>query len=294
MIDKTLESVINQINAMGADNYQIGVYNRQIEQMIIFRKKNLDDIIKSTPWLKYKNLLGSDIYIKPDPDEERALVLIDDINKENLISMNNRGVNPACVVETSPKNYQTWVSLGNEPLAGNYIKCIASLLAKEFNGDPACAASSHFGRLAGFTNRKKEHQLNNIYPYVICHEYSGNHAIKHVKIREWAIKEKEKKPKISLGKIFPKNDNKLKKEPSTAFLIYFESWLVNTKRYHNEVDLSRGDFAVACRMIKEGYLREDIIISMSNNSPNIKTRKGKHLLDYVTRTVDSAIKCCCM
>ncbi|MDR2457998.1 MAG: RepB family DNA primase [Clostridiales Family XIII bacterium] len=292
MTDKTIESITNQINSMGARYYDIGVYFRPLNNMIIKYKLELKDIIKNVPWLKYKNMIGNDIFIKPDPSEERALVLIDDINMPNILSMKKRGVSPACVIETSPNNYQVWVSLGNEPLHGQYIKCIASLFAKEFIGDPACGASSHFGRLAGFTNKKKQYLLNNKSPFVLCLEYTGIHAEKSFEIRLWAERQIVKQSKKPNFKLFTNSNLKLILDTERTFLKYFDSWIQNTLRYHKEVDFSRGDFAVACRMIKEGYLREDIIISMIKNSPNIHLRKNKHIQDYATRTVDSAIIFC--
>jgi hypothetical protein len=290
MNSKTLEAIINQVNAMKAERYELGIYHRDSANMFIERSLTLNDIIKIIPKLKYKNMVGNDIYIRPDPIENRAIVLVDDITIKTIQSMKERGVDPACVVETSPNNYQVWISLGNETLAGKYRKEVASLLTKEFNADPACVASSHFGRLAGFTNQKKIYFVNNRFPFVLCHEYTGDHAKKYIHLIELAKKELDNlaftKNKISLIKKYINIDS------NSLFCDYFNSWLQNTMKYNSEIDYSRGDFAVACRMIKEGYSRDDIISAIVLNSPNIEIRKKNHVDDYATRTVDSAIKIC--
>jgi hypothetical protein len=290
MNNKTLEAIINQLSAMKAERYELGIYHRESAKMFIQKSLTLNDIIKIIPTLKYKNMVGNDIYIRPDPKEDRAIVLIDDITIKTIRSMKERGIDPACVIETSPNNYQVWVSLGNETLSGKYRKEVASLLTKEFNGDPGCVASSHFGRLAGFTNQKKIYLVNNRFPYVLCREYAGNHAKNYIQLIELAKKQLE--DLVFKNRIISFNKKDINLNSDSIFCNYFNSWLQNTMKYNNEIDYSRGDFAVACRMIKEGYSRDDTIRAIVLNSPNIEIRKKNHVDDYASRTVDSAIKIC--
>lgn len=50
----------------------------------------------------------------------------------------------------------------------------ARLLARRFLGDPASADWRHYGRLAGFTNRKEKYRKESgLYPFVVLHEPSG-------------------------------------------------------------------------------------------------------------------------
>jgi hypothetical protein len=62
------------------------------------------------------------------------------------------------VVETSPQNFQIWLNHGHT-LDSHISSWAAKELAKRFGGDLSSADWRHFGRLAGFTNRKPERLL---------------------------------------------------------------------------------------------------------------------------------------
>jgi RepB DNA-primase from phage plasmid len=87
-----------------------------------------------------------------------ALSLIDDLSSEAIERMKAEGFEPAIVVETSPNNFQAWLNHGQilDAAAGTRA---AKQLAERFEGDPSSADWRHFGRLAGFTNPKRERQL---------------------------------------------------------------------------------------------------------------------------------------
>jgi hypothetical protein len=72
--------------------------------------------------------------------------------------MKAEGFEPAVVVETSPNNFQAWLNHG-QVLEGATSTRAAKALVEQFGGDPSSADWRHFGRLAGFTNPKRERQL---------------------------------------------------------------------------------------------------------------------------------------
>jgi hypothetical protein len=72
--------------------------------------------------------------------------------------MKAEGFEPAVVVETSPNNFQAWLNHG-QVLEAATSTCAAKALVERFGGDPSSADWRHFGRLAGFTNLKREPQL---------------------------------------------------------------------------------------------------------------------------------------
>jgi hypothetical protein len=74
-------------------------------------------------------------------------------------------------------------------------------------------------------------------------------------------------------------------DPDTAFNIYFEQWIQATTRNGRSLDYSRGDYAVASRMSKEGYTIYEVYKSLLHCSPNIEDRKPNHIDDYAYRTV---------
>jgi hypothetical protein len=157
--------------------------------------------------------------------------------------------------------------------------------------------SSHFGRLAGFTNRKLLHQTEKGFPYVLCCESTGRHAFNKSELLDYAdnyINNQNINQNITQNtnlNIINKGMNGNKRlSAEKAFDLYFYEWSTNVKNNNKTYDVSRGDFAVACRMIKEGYLKDDIIRALILSSPDLVARKGKHANDYAIRTINAAEK----
>jgi len=138
----------------------------------VFRvDRDRDTLLRSIPWLRLKNGRGRNIYIRPSG--EHRLSLIDDIGWRTVGRLKEEGFEPAVVVETSPGNFQVWLNHG-EILPRELSTYAARLLARRFLGDPASADWRHYGRLAGFTNRKEKYRKENgLYPFVLLREASG-------------------------------------------------------------------------------------------------------------------------
>ena len=113
-----------------------------------------ETILKSIPWLRLQNRDGRNIYVRPKG--EHHLSLVDDLTKDALSMMKAGGFNPAVVVETSPNNFQAWLK-HPERLSKEVSTAAARALAEKFGGDRGAADWRHFGRLAGFTNRKAKY-----------------------------------------------------------------------------------------------------------------------------------------
>jgi hypothetical protein len=295
MVDYTLIAVMRQAEAMSCQAYRIGVYDRNSDKMTLKHGVEKDKLAKLTPYLKFENLNGRDIYISCDRSEDRAIILVDDLDRLQLSEMKKRGINPACVTETSPSNHQAWISLGDEPMSAGQKKICARLLAKEFSGDAASTDAFHLGRLAGFTNRKPIHVRDGKPPFVLCLEWTGRHADKSSELREWSAKREALE---LLNQAATRDDASGRRQHESAdrkghpdiFAIYFRQWETATTASGRTYDLSRGDFAVVCRMVKEGWSLAGIQSQMEQYSPNISERKKNHVDDYISRTIDAALK----
>jgi hypothetical protein len=294
MNNRTLSEILHQIQAMNCSEYKIGIFNGKDKKMINRDFLDHNSIFKLVPWLAYQNYSGKDIYITQASNLDRALILVDDVSDFQINEMARRGVAPACVVETSPHNFQVWVSLGSEPMSKPERKIAATLLAKEFKGDMASVDANHYGRLAGFTNRKEKHLTSVGYPFVLCRDANGRAADKSHAVREWVKKkylyENKESGQISFVEVNNSNAFKSRMNPMEAFKKYFAEWSWHTKLKGNALDNSRGDFAVVCRMLKEGYSKELVILALIENSPDIQNRKLNHIDDYAIRTVNAAFK----
>jgi hypothetical protein len=138
---------------------------------MILRTWDADSTLKSLSWLRYENGAGRNIYIRPAGEHQMSLV--DDLSAPNIERMRQTGFQPAAVVETSPGNFQAWLNHGRA-LPKEVGTSAARFLAHEFGGDIKAADWRHFGRLAGFTNRKEKHQQSSgLFPYVRLIEAKG-------------------------------------------------------------------------------------------------------------------------
>jgi len=169
---KTTEAVEKQARAMMASAFEVGLFDPNAAQgAMLPRLWDFDTLLRSVPWLRLKNLEGRNIYIRPSG--EHALSLIDDVSLQAVERLKSEGFAPSVILETSPRNFQTWLCHG-QILPRHLSTFAARLLASRFGGDPASADWRHYGRLAGFTNRKdKYRRKDGTFPYVRLHEATG-------------------------------------------------------------------------------------------------------------------------
>jgi hypothetical protein len=160
---------------MASDLFEIGLFKPDAgptESVMIPRVWAAETILKSIPWLRLQNRNGRNIYVRPKG--EHHLTLVDDLTKDAISMMKAGGFNPALVVETSPDNFQAWLK-HPEQLSKDVSTTAARALAQKFGGDRGAADWRHFGRLAGFTNRKAKYldAGTGLYPFVRLIEAEG-------------------------------------------------------------------------------------------------------------------------
>jgi RepB DNA-primase from phage plasmid len=144
-----------QLHAMDCERFDIGI-KRDAGEMILREGQGPIEIDEAIKWLRHENAKGAHIYIRPAGAHK--LSLLDDLSSHAIERMKAEGFEPAVVVETSPNNFQAWLNHG-QVLAAAASTLAAKRLAERFGGDPSSADWRHFGRLAGFTNPKRERQL---------------------------------------------------------------------------------------------------------------------------------------
>lgn len=159
---------------MGSDVFEVGLFKPSAsgkEAVMLPRTWDAETLLRSIPWLKHQNRDGRNIYIRPGG--EHNLSLIDDLSAESVQRMKAAGFVPALVVQTSPGNFQAWIK-HPAPLPKELSTAVARELARNFGGDRGAADWRHFGRLAGFTNRKGKYRSpNGLYPFVLLIEHTG-------------------------------------------------------------------------------------------------------------------------
>lgn len=172
-IEKTVEAVLRQVSAMGAHDFEIGLFDPDAtRQPMLPRTWDVDALVRSVPWMRLQNRNGRNIYIRPKG--EHSLSLVDDLPASAINKMTREGFSPALVVRTSPGNHQAWLKHPAR-LDKELGTAVARALAERFGGDRGAADWRHFGRLAGFVNRKRKYcdPASGLHPYVLLIEAKG-------------------------------------------------------------------------------------------------------------------------
>jgi len=279
--DRTREAMHGQLAAMGCREYEVGV--RDPVRGMLTRRGSAAEIEASVGWLRAMNARGADIFVRPA--EAGGLVLVDDVKRDALARMTQEGLAPVVITETSPGNHQAWVRLTEGPVAREVGTEAARGLAGRYGGDPRSADAGHYGRLAGFTNRKEEHtRADGLQPYVLLREARGGNAPAgeaalaragaRVVMREGVAKAAREAEALSRT-----GGGGLARE-------YRERAARLCARYP-EADVSRVDWAVT-RDLATAYPGADaaaLTAALRAGSPNLDERKGNHVEDYAARTV---------
>ncbi|ECP8267982.1 DNA primase [Salmonella enterica subsp. enterica] len=287
--DRTAQAIARQLKAMGCDRYDIGIRDAASGKMMN-REWTPQEVQQNAAWLKRMNAQGNDIYIRPAEQARHGLVLVDDLSSDDLDAMKQEGREPAAIIETSPKNYQAWVKVAQDAPAG-HRGVIARELAREYDADPASADSRHYGRLAGFTNRKDKHTSRTGYqPWVLCRESSGKSATAGPELMQQAgqvldsIKRRQEKARRLEGiEAGPKRSYR-----RDAVDDYRSEMAGLVKRYGD--DLSKCDFIAAMKLASKGREPDEIAKAMAEASPAIMERKAGHEADYIKRTVQKVME----
>ena len=157
-MDRTTRAAQQQIAAMGTQVFEVGLFKPSAAEegraVMIPRIWDSATLIRSIPWLRMQNADGRNIYVRPKGEHD--LSLVDDLSADAVKRMKATGFTPAAVVETSPGNFQAWLKHPRQ-LPRELSTMAARKLAEEFGGDRGAADWRHFGRLAGFTNRKPKY-----------------------------------------------------------------------------------------------------------------------------------------
>lgn len=275
-MQRTIEAIEKHLSAIPSPLYEVGVDFPVTEVVadskMLLRTWDEATVLKSIPWLSAKNAEGAAVYVRPKGEHRYSLV--DDLTAEAVQRMNVAGFAPAIVVETSPGNFQAWLNHG-EVLDKRTSTAAARNLAQRFGGDPGAADWRHFGRLAGFTNRKPTYlHANGLYSFVTVAEHmpgaypQAGHFLQTVRVA----------PESSI--IAPN----LHRSASGGPLRSIEDFRANPKYSGdgNRIDLAFSIQAL-CSGASDDYVRDALQTRDLAKKGSIKEQQ-----DYIRRTIQKA------
>jgi hypothetical protein len=278
MSDRTRDAVIHQVDAMHVQAFEVGVFDAAAEQMIP-RTWSKEALVKSVAWLRFENLQGRNIYVRPSG--VHSLSLIDDLKAGAVEKMRGAGFTPALVVETSPGNFQVWLQHGRV-LPKELSTAAAKALAGKFGGDQGSADWRHFGRLAGFTNRKEKHrQADGYFPYVRLLEAAGT----QYPAAQQFLREIEAEFKASVQALAKRRDFLRKRPQSAGETIKGIEYFRNHPKYGGAQ--SRSDLAFAVYALDHGVPESRVRDSIATQDLSFKGSSARQS-DYIDRIIDKA------
>lgn len=280
---RTLNAVKKQLLALGMASFMIGLLH-PIRGMLT-RRFSPQQILKSIGWLRYQNRNGENILLRPIGS--LGTILLDDLSSQAIARLRRDGLEPAVVVETSPGNYQCWLRLikneQQQAISSELIHRVGLRLAREYGGDPNAADWYHYGRLAGFTNRKPKHEDKGRFPFVKL-RYADSMVARNGRNYLLAVKQAHKASPPLPKPVAPN------KSPDRNYSDRL-AWILEVNRDRGWVDnpdLSRLDLMIARSMCTEGVAVEVVAQQLLRYSPRIRQRKTGHLVDYLCRTLLAA------
>jgi RepB DNA-primase from phage plasmid len=279
------DCVQQQLIAMQSDRFEVGLFRplpageagKQAAMML--RTWDADTVIRSLPWLRFENRNERNIYVRPAGEHQMSLV--DDLSASSIGRMLATGFEPAAVIETSSGNFQAWMNHGRV-LSHEVSTLTARALAQEFQGDAKAADWRHFGRLAGFTNRKEKHrQSSGLFPYVRLVEAEGkvySKAETFVAVMQERFEE----------------DRKLRTERMTASSVSqrFQSPRKSIEVFRRSAaydgDGTRSDLAYTIYAISRGVSKPEIRAAL--RSRDLSHKGGERRQEaYIERTIRKAL-----
>jgi hypothetical protein len=276
--DRTTAVIGQMLDALPHPTYDVGIYNLEADKMYLRRSWDRAAIERSIGYLKQQNREGRHIYVRPAG--VHPYTFMDDLNTAKVAALKGAGLVPAVVLESSPGNLQVWLK-HPQTLPTALSTGVAQQLAKDFGGDPSSADWRHFGRLAGFTNRKEKYQMpNGHFPFVRLIEASGVVSPTTALIAGVANKQSqeatlEQQRRASYAQQ-PRSLNRMHKSIAD---------FRNSSMYAG--DNHRADLAYATYALSHGAPAESIAEAIRSRDLSHKGNAARQA-DYISRTLDKA------
>jgi len=273
------------LGALHADRFEIAALKKQ---KMITRLWATAVVLKSCATLKLWNLQGSAIFVRPA--RQTGTILLDDLDSETVARLAGEGFAPACVVETSPGNFQVWLRLienkSGKELDSRVVSRAIRHLVEKYAADLNSADWRHYGRLGGFTNRKPAYaKEDGRFPYVLVHAAEGAIAAEGRALLLRAKKEVAEEETHTLDL----EDVGFKKGPGIGLHAQRRTALLmrNLDRpWAASPDESILDWMIVCDALEEGWTPAAVSEMLAQR---IGLELKHNVTDYVGRTVRKAI-----
>jgi hypothetical protein len=235
-------------------------------------------------FLRIRNREGCDVYLQPFAGDRNAGYILVDLDHGEpavLDAMRRAGHEPCVVLQSSPGHWQVWIRVSAEALEPAVATALGGYLARRYGGDPASTDWRHLGRLAGFTNQKRERRLSNGYaPWV---------RLQHAE-PVWASQRDALLAQARLGALATRTaDSGLAACPVPTAAQTYHAWLLrlHIPQRFPQPDWSIADKWVAQELLRQGVPPASVAGILQGGSPGFP-RRHANPSDYLRRTLARA------
>lgn len=277
------EIFMRYAQAVGADRFRIIVTDFQpdgVKAFVFDRHKGgrdgksateLSEDISRLDALEQKQ--HQNINVVPISDAKHH-ILIDDVSAEKLRQLREDGYSPACVIESSPGNFQAVLTVSSVAGDAQKDRLAANRLTKELNekyGDPRLSGAVHAHRLPPFGNYKLKHQdSDGKFPATqlveaeggLCRQAFGKLQQLHAEFLKFeAKKEQERSLHDSLLSATAGGGS-----PNDAYWAHYR----DIASRHGIADFSVVDAMIGTRMRVTGFSSGEIQMAIEENAPKMR------------------------
>jgi hypothetical protein len=269
---------------VGADKFRIVVTEFSPEKgtsAFIYDRKNggmegktKQEIVGAIPKFAVYTYYQKNINIVPMSADKHHIV-VDDLTGDNLKRFKEDGYSPACVIESSPGNFQVVLTVPSTEGDREKDREAANRLAKELNveyGDKNLSGALHPHRLPPFPNFKPIHkQEDGTYPTTCLIEANGGTCEKakgRLEALQQEYKEHEQQEKTT-REIRERTYSASHSHADDPYAAYWSHARDIISR-QGVSDFSRLDGMIGIRMRVTGYGQSQIESAIESNGPALR------------------------
>jgi hypothetical protein len=285
-------------DAVGAERYRVTAteFTPEGVKAFVFDKKNgglegktRKEILEAMPKLLTYVKYDKNICVTPMSADKHHL-LIDDMTGDKLNQLKENGYSPACVIESSPGNFQAILTIPKLKIGDGERSLIetgplekaettdreaANRLVKELNqkyGDPKLSGAVHAHRLPPFPNLKPKHRREDgTFPETVLVEANGGMCPKAAKqleeIQERLNQEAREREKQTTNTAAMNFQGTGVQDPNRAYWTHYRDIL---SRSPDVLDYSRIDGMIGIRMRVTGHSASQVYEAIKTNASTMR------------------------
>ncbi|WP_171238321.1 DNA-primase RepB domain-containing protein [Ruegeria sp. HKCCA5763] len=275
------------VDALPCDTFDIRIISLG-GKVVAWRQYTPKSFIKSADWFAAMSAQRHHVFFRPDGPLTH--VLVDDISADALHLMACDGVRPSAVVETSPDNFQAWVTLSGRNHTLDVHAAACRILAEQYAGDRGSAKPTQHGRVPTTRNPKPSRALEDgTPPLVLLHQ--DRHHTPRLRFNSRLLAEARERAALTKTQASERacsgasdidfaaiTDDALMQAMFGEALALFPD------------DTSKADAHMATFLLSSGAAPEEVTAALLAYSEKIRSRVGEARVRYAEQTVQGALR----